>query len=534
MSEARQEQGERDKKLNTETRETQVETGDKEKLSRTANDSESESRTDSTTDSNSNKSGYTPRFAGLTILLGFLTVTALVTISPVLLASTVVLLTVLIGGVIREPTGVKANLTTTHTIETANPRPGEKVTVHTSVKNTGSETLPDIRVVDTVPDELTVTDGSPRGGAVLRPGDEFGIEYRILARRGTYTFGTLTTRSRSLLGSQWIETEVEDADPVVMKCAVSADNIPLEEQAAHYIGGLVGDTGGEGVEFYSTREYHRGDTPSRINWRELAKGGDLTTVTFREHEAADVTLISDIRGPSCVTSEPGQPSTANLTMYATYQMVSALVNAGHYTGVTLPGIQPQEYDRRSTLESFPYARIRHGRGAEQRQQAFRLLTHVDERVANKEYTAREITPPRELGSGEFTGKTLTDTLFDVTPYQVQVTDFARKLDGWVHTDSQFIFVTPLLDNGAQQLCLQLTGLGFPVTVVSPTVPQPITDTHNRDNQAIPENTTHTQLQLMQRATRIESLRQHGLTVIDWETTDPLSTTVIQQTQPGEQ
>lgn len=511
-----------------------VETGEKGIEEEPSADYESDSQTDSMTHPTTQAGAYNPRFAGLTVLLAVLTIAAFVTISPALIASTVVLLVFLVGGVIRTPSRIDGTVTTTHEVANTNPRPGEEVTVHTTVENTGAETLPDLRVVDAVPDELTVTTGTPRAGVVLQPEDSFEFEYDVVARRGTHTFDGVRVRSRSLFGSQWLETDVADANPAVIECAVAADNIPLEEQAAHYIGGLLGDTGGEGVEFYSTREYHRGDSPSRINWRELAKGGELSTVTFREHEAADVTVISDIRGPSRVTSGVGQPSTANLTMYAAYQIVTALVNAGHYTGMALPGIQPQNHDTSANTDVFPYARIQHGRGAEQRQQAFQLLTEVDRRVTDGSYTPRDITPPRKLGSGEFTGQTLGSTLFDVTPYEVRVTELSQQLSGWVHNDSQFIFISPLLDNGGQQLCLQLKALGFPVTVVSPTIPQPVIQQETPPDRAASAGEEKTRLQLLQRATRVESLRQQGLTVIDWETTKPLSTTVIQQTKPGAQ
>lgn len=511
-----------------------IETGEKEAEKAAETDYENEAQTDNTTNLDVQTRAYNPRFAGLAILLAVLTVASLITVNPALVGSTVVLLMFLIGGIVRTASDIQENLIVTHSVETRNPRPGEPVTIQTTVTNTGSNTLPDVRVVDTVPDELRVTEGSPRAGMVLRPDETVEFEYDVVARRGTYTFEGLNCRSRSLFGSQWVEARIRDADPVTVECAVAADTIPLEEQAAHYIGGLLGDTGGEGVEFYSTREYHRGDTPSRINWRELAKGGDLSTVTFREHEAADVTVITDIRGPSRVTSQQGQPSTANLSMYAAYQIVTALVNAGHYTGMALPGIQPQTYENTANTETFPYARIRHGRGAEQKQQAFELLNTVDEHVTNSNYTSRDITPPRELGSGEFTGESLDNTLFDVAPYRVRVTDLAQQMDGWVHSDSQFIFITPLLDNGAQQLCLQLTALDYPVTVISPSVPKPVTEQHSPSTDPADEDRGKSRLQLLQRATRIESLRQHGLTVIDWETTEPLSATVIQQTKPGSQ
>ena len=49
--------------------------------------------------------------------------------------------------------------------------PDRAVTVTLVVRNDSDRTLPDVRVVDGVPEDLAVLEGSPRGGDALGPGE---------------------------------------------------------------------------------------------------------------------------------------------------------------------------------------------------------------------------------------------------------------------------------------------------------------------------------------------------------------------------
>ena len=63
--------------------------------------------------------------------------------------------------------------------ETA-PANGERVVVETTVRNVGDRPILDLRFVDGVPPALTVVEGSPRCGAVLRPGAETTVTYEVV------------------------------------------------------------------------------------------------------------------------------------------------------------------------------------------------------------------------------------------------------------------------------------------------------------------------------------------------------------------
>lgn len=465
---------------------------------------------------------YTPRFTGFVVLLAVLVAVGLMTLTPFALAAGALLVVFLMAGVIQTPTPPRGRLLTDYRVQPKHPRPGDTVTVEVTVTNNSERTFTDLRLVDTIPVDLEVVDGTPRRAATLRPGNAVTVEYDVVARRGEYTFGPVRARARTLIGSMWVQQSLETRTPGTMRCAVRADDIPIEEEATHYLGDLLSDVGGDGVEFYSTREYHRGDPPSRINWRELAKRQELSTVTYRERQAADITVITDARSPSRVSASPGEPSGATLATYATYQILSTLVERGHYVRVAVPGLQPTADE----ANSFPCRRIEHGSGDEQKRRAFELFEEID-------------TLSRSGCSGEqgldsaATRSSTSSSLLDGTS-----AEFIRSLTGWTSPNTQFIFVSPLLDDSGRDFCQQLRQRGFAVLVISPDVTTAhqgpsVSASGSEDSGAasvastIPEQTVR-----LQRATRIERLRQDGYTVIDWDPEQPLSVCCEQQTLPG--
>lgn len=465
---------------------------------------------------------YTPRFAGFVVLFGVLVAVGLMTFTPIALAAAALLIVFLLAGVVQTPTPPAGQLVVTYSVEPSHPRPADTVTVVATVTNESQRTFPDVRLVDTVPADLEVVDGNPRRAATLLPGDSATMEYTVVARRGEYSFGPVRARVRTLVGSMWVQQPLETQTQGTMRCAVQADDIPLEEQATHYIGDLLSDVGGDGIEFYSTREYHRGDPPSRINWRELAKRQELSTITYRERQAADITVITDARRSSRVSAGSGEPSGATLATYATYQILSTLVERGHYVGVAVPGLRPSSDD----TSSFPCRRIDHGRGDEQKRLAFDLFEEVD-----------RLTRTDSAGGGNSDATASKSSTFDSTHNQT-VEEFVRNLSGWVSPNTQFVFVSTLLDDSGRELCQQLRQRGFPVVVISPDVSptqrselastsDSLGETEESAASTVPGRTVR-----LQRGARVEGLRQAGYTVIDWDPTRPLSVCCEQQTVPG--
>lgn len=483
---------------------------------------------------------YTPRFTGLIALFATLIIAGILTFNPAAIAAAGTLLVFLAASIMHTPASTANRLTAQYTITPTNPRPSEHATITLTITNTSDTTFTDLRLIDTVPEELKVTDGTPRAAQALRPNESLTITYDVLAKRGTYTFGPVVTRARTLMGTMWIQEVIQPEAEKELRCAVEIDNIPLEDQATNYIGRLLGNTGGEGVEFHSTREYHRGDSPSRINWRELAKRNELSTITYREQQAAHVTVISDARIWARASAGSGTTSAAVLGAYAAYQLTASLTAQGHYVGMVAPGIQPRDIEQESQTP-FPYRRFEHGNDVDQQHRAFRLLQHIDDTVTSSDYDPTDTAPLRNLGEGTFRDGKTGNSTFDINPYKRSIDSFVHDLTGWAGDTTQFIYISPLLDDGAHGLCTQLHKMGCQVIVISPDIITASTTAaeHNAQSQEPTREPTGTRTSIsqrmiaVQRATRIESLRHAGITIIDWEPDTPLSVACKKQTVRGE-
>lgn len=233
---------------------------------------------------------------------------------------------------------VEETVAVTRAVEPTTVPPSQPVEVTLTVRNDGDSVLPDVRVVDRVPDPLRVLDGTPRGAATLRPGESLTVTYRVLAKRGAFTFDPPRVRCRSLAANAVATADVGPAGDDRLTCRLDADVPPLAEQGRGYAGQLSTDRPGEGVEFHSTREYVPGDPTARIDWRHYAKRDDLATVNYREHRAVDVVLVVDARPPARVVAGPGHPSGVELAAYAATRALAELSGAGHDVGVALLGV----------------------------------------------------------------------------------------------------------------------------------------------------------------------------------------------------
>ncbi|WP_458187830.1 DUF58 domain-containing protein [Haladaptatus sp. NG-WS-4] len=168
------------------------------------------------------------------------------------------------------------------------PRPGDEVTVTVTVTNDGGF-LPGVRIVDGVPALLSVSGGSPRKGVALWPGRSVSFSYRVEAKHGKHPFEPATVAA---------DTELD--------CTATTADGPLRDQTLDQVGRIVAQDGGSGIEFYRTHEYRSGDAIHRIDWNRYARTGDLTTVEYREENAATVVLLVDARRSAyrAATDEP--------------------------------------------------------------------------------------------------------------------------------------------------------------------------------------------------------------------------------------
>jgi len=397
-------------------------------------------------------------------------------------------------------------------LSASSPLPGDRVTVTLTVENAGDAAFTDVRVADGVPEGLRVVDGATGGGFALAAGDTATVEYEVVADRGRFPFGDPTVRLRGT-GSTAARTASVPADgDTSLDCRVTVADIPLRRQTTQYTGDLPTDTGGPGIEFHSTRDYQRGDPVSRIDWRQYAKTGDLTTVNYRERRAAAVVLAVDAREASDVTAREGAPSGAALSAYAAAQAVEPLEAAGHQVGLAVFGLDDPVADVPDPAWVPPGTGDAHHA---------RLAAVLDAAVGGREDTeaapesepdadarTKESETRRERPAAAVDGGETTWLDEDADP---RVQRFAARVDA----GTQVVVCSPAFDDFPVTLARRLAADDHRVTAVSPDVTA--TDTPGRT------------LAAAARVLALDRLRATGAQVVDWSPDEPLASAVSRAT-----
>jgi len=384
--------------------------------------------------------------------------------NPTLLFAGVVPLAYVAYGSVASAT-VPPDLEVERSVEPNPAPPGRPVSVKLTVHDPSERPLSDVRVVDDVPIDLAVAEGTPRAGATLRPGDELEIEYTLVARRGDHQFGPAHLRVRSLGGGAQETTSLGVAGDRMLSCRLEADAPPLKEEADEYVGQLATDRPGRGVEFHSTREYHHGDPARRIDWRHYAKRGELATVNYEQRGAATVVVAVDARDACRVVAGPGRPTAIELSAYAATRAVTDLLNAGQDVGVAIMGLDGTGPAGLYWLEPSG--------GPERRSRALDLFRLASERQGGT------TDPDRQI----------------------------RQLLQLARPGAQMALFSPVLDDVPVRAVETWRAYDHSTIVVSPDV--------------VPENTTSGQFGQIRRRTRLARCQATGARTLDWRRGTPL-------------
>lgn len=389
------------------------------------------------------------------------------------------------------------DLSIERTIEPEHPDAGDVVDVTTTVRNEGEEPLFDLRLVDGVPPMTTVEDGTPRLATALRSGETATIEYAIEIDRTTHRFRPLTVIARDPSGANEVETTV--TEETVIEGVGHVPEVPLRTQSRRRSGRLLTDEGGSGIEFHRTREYEPGDPVNRIDWRQYARTGDLTSIDFREERLAEVVVCVDGRAAAYRAATAEDAHAVAYAIGSAGRIGEALFAANHHVGLAAFG--------RDLCWLPP------GAGNDHEDRYYRYLASD---------SAFEVVPPAvvdrpaaeagDAGDGD-------SSLLEAVPgvggtdadvgesLESQLATFRPGLDA----DTQVILLTPLSDDEASRIAQLLESSGAAVTVVSPDVTN--------------EETVGGRLARVERENRIHALRNSGVPVVDWDPDERLGTTV---------
>ncbi len=364
-------------------------------------------------------------------------------------------------------------LSVSRTLSDESPEPGDEVDVVVTVTNEGESFLPDLRLVDGVPEPLVVTDGVPRLGTALRPGESASFDYTVTMGRGTHTFDHLLAIARGMSGTVERRVTLSTSDEIVCEPEFQPiSTMALRALTTRHAGRVETRDGGEGIEFHSTREYRPGDSLSRIDWNRHARTGELATLRFRQERSATAVLVIDSREAAYLRPSENAPHAVDRSVQAAMSVFPALLKESNRVGVAAFG--PGD------------AWLPPGLGSDQRARAEELFT------SNPVLSA-------EIPDGEFY-------------FAIQ----AKRLRKRLPDDAQVILFSPLCDDGIVRLARLLDAHGHLVTVISP---DPTTT----------ETAGH-RLVAAERIARIVALRGAGIRVADLPEGTDVETTLARAAQ----
>ena len=361
----------------------------------------------------------------------------------------------------------RGSLELTRRLSAASGDPGDLVTVELRVENTGEETLSDLRLVDGVPAELSVRSGSPQACVSLGPGEETVLSYELELSRGEFTFGPVTLRAVDLTG-QATDSQMVGEGGQRLCCLPAVDRVPLGDATNNYAGTIAAGEGGSGIEFYSVREYERGDPVGAIDWRRYAHTRDLATVEYRAERSTRVVCLVDCRESQRRAATDSRLPALEISVAAARRTVDSLLETGYPTGLV-------------TLDDVFIRQVESGAGVEKRTAMDELLdTQLHEETADVAHSRR-----------------VTD-------------DPATTLPGALPGEAQVFLFSSLVDDLPVEVVTRLRSEGFTVTVVSPDVTADAGETALR-------------LAGLRRDERVLRARASGARVVDWDADRPLST-----------
>lgn len=402
----------------------------------------------------------TARWTGLTALPLFaIGVSVFIrSAAPALVAAVGIVLV----GYVRSTTTPTPDLTVTHRVTDTTPDPGETVRVTVAITNDADHAAPHIRVCDGVPDGLAVTRGRPTVATALRPGETVTITYEIEARFGDHEFDPAYVVAGDIARTTEAITRIPVDTRISCIPPLPEPEPTTRDRTTPYTGQVGTDTGGQGVEFYGTREYRHGDPLARVDWKRLARTGDLSTVVYRQEQAAAAMVLIDARKAAYVAPTTEGPTAVDHSVQAAAELFGGLVDAGDQVGLTALGPRP--------------CWLPPSAGEEHRARFRQTLADAEAFAAvppsNSFQPAAELTRLR-----------------------------ARVAAG------NIVFCTPLVDDWATSIVLRLEAAGHTVSVVSP---DPTGSGRVGDS-----------LTRVRRSQRLTDLRRRSISVADWDPSEPL-------------
>ena len=170
----------------------------------------------------------------------------------------------------------------------------------------------------------------PEGGALR-------FSYVARPERGFYPLEHVRLCVRDLLGFATREDELPCSTPLwVLPRHQRIGRVMVYPRRTLSVPGTAQSRrGGVGVQFFATRPYIPGDDLRYVNWKTLARGGQLAVNLYEEERAAEVTVVLD--GRDRVYDILGGRELFEQAVRASAALCESAIREGHRAGLLLYG-----------------------------------------------------------------------------------------------------------------------------------------------------------------------------------------------------
>lgn len=340
---------------------------------------------------------------------------------------------------------------------------GERVVVTLTVR--AGAAVPLLELFEPLPPALRLVAGSNHGFFTLARGQEVQWTYEVeCRRRGRASLGVVHAREWERAGLHASETAIRVAGSLrVYPRRLPLRRLPRPRRTQTSVGNYVSSRVGEGLEPGDIREFVPGDRIRHVNWRASLRFGRLFVTQHQQERNADVILMLD------TLVEAGAPPETTL-------------DASVRAAASLAGAYLARKDRVGLIEyGGPFRWVRPGSGSVHRERLVEALLRADVVFSyvrgDVGLVPRRVLPPQAL----------------------------------------VIAISPLLDAHFEKAVIDLAARGFDLVILSPS-PIPLV------RRAIPQSPSvdlACRLWALERRARAAALDRLGLTVVEWDTREPL-------------
>ncbi len=175
-----------------------------------------------------------------------------------------------------------------------------KVDVSLSIKPQHSG-LGTVEIFDQIPEYSLISKGN--NNMLYNPAKPKILEYSLkFPLRGFYGIGPTKIRARDYFQLFYDEKEVVDKKILAVFPNVgSLRSVKLRsDRYKHYPGEFLTPQPGASTEFYSIRDYQKGDPFKKINWKVSVKKRELMVNEYEKENICDVVVLLDARAVNAV------------------------------------------------------------------------------------------------------------------------------------------------------------------------------------------------------------------------------------------